>query len=245
MTQEQIRSLFHSCDNNGDGDLNDKEFKRLLEKLSINMSDSDRDLLMMQFDKDGDGRLNLEEFTKFIEQEKDQLKQSAEAAKAAASKPSSLPSPIRRDRPKSAKPAHRLNQTAPASSNSGGSSRTRPQSASAARTSTGDSNRNSSTHKPGDTTLVQSLEANSGLDVSGTQVQPFSTRKLENAQNNNYNTQGEERTYDYNAQAVLNKLVKDNEINGNDGPDAGWLAQALRTQAKIEGKLGNRYYPRE
>ena len=109
-----MRAIFHACDKNNDGKLGSKEFKKMLESLNVSLSDSDRELVMTQFDQDGDGKLDLNEFRDFIRSEQDELKKTAEAAQVKAK---TLPQPKSIPRPKTAPGGGQgvLSKTIPAS----------------------------------------------------------------------------------------------------------------------------------
>jgi len=84
LTQTKIMEKFHLCDINGDGQLNKKEFRKLLKSFEIEMSDTDVDTLMKKFDSDGNSKLNLNELRSYIDQELQPLVAAA-AAKASSS----------------------------------------------------------------------------------------------------------------------------------------------------------------
>lgn len=69
MTESQIRERFHAADKNGDGQLNPKEFKRMLQSFDMQLDDQAVQLLIDRFDVDGDGDIDLNEFRTFIEAE--------------------------------------------------------------------------------------------------------------------------------------------------------------------------------
>ena len=73
MSKAKILENFHACDTNGDGQLNKKEFMKLLKLFGMNVSAAEVDTLINRFDMDGDGELDLNEFMGFVEKELQQL----------------------------------------------------------------------------------------------------------------------------------------------------------------------------
>jgi Ca2+-binding EF-hand superfamily protein len=230
LTDKQILDLFYKFDKNGDNHLNDKEFNKLLSSMNIILNDTDRSLLMNRFDNDGDGRINLSEFRQFIDNETKKLHElNAEAIKASEKIPEV------RDIPR---PATVLNRTAPAkleisckqgNHDNKSTLKSEPHSLSNTRAS--------------DVTLVNKAAFGS-LGVSGTQVLDYMQTKTKTKTkiNDKMNQQEMKRSeYDYNPSEIYANMVKD----GLDaGEDVTWILQALKSQAKIENKLGNRYYPK-
>lgn len=73
FSNEELVSKFHQFDLNGDGQLNFKEFKKLLLNFGIKITDDEQETLMNRFDNDQDGCINMIEFFIFIENEKNNL----------------------------------------------------------------------------------------------------------------------------------------------------------------------------
>lgn len=69
MTHKQIISTFHRVDLNGDGLLSPREFRKLLNSFSIEMSELEFERLMVKFDSNGDGNIDLHEFMDFMHAE--------------------------------------------------------------------------------------------------------------------------------------------------------------------------------
>lgn len=69
LSKRQIETKFRLADTNGNGRLNEREFKKLLLSFGIKLSASDQDLLVRRFDVDGDGELDLREFQEFIDRD--------------------------------------------------------------------------------------------------------------------------------------------------------------------------------
>ena len=65
LTETQIRERFHQADTNGNGRLTPKEFKKLLHKFGIEMTEENLQILISRFDVDGDGEIDLNEFRKY------------------------------------------------------------------------------------------------------------------------------------------------------------------------------------
>ena len=57
-----LESAFEAFDANGDGIISPAEFKRGLNKLSINLSSAQVHDLLRYIDRDGDGHIDLREF---------------------------------------------------------------------------------------------------------------------------------------------------------------------------------------
>lgn len=66
LSEQQIKAKFHSCDTNGNGKLDHKEFLKLLKKFGIEISEFEQNLIMEKFDADGDGYLDIDEFREFL-----------------------------------------------------------------------------------------------------------------------------------------------------------------------------------
>ena len=66
MNSDQIRTLFHRLDKNGDGRLTAKEFKGLLKTFGVEMHQLQVQMMMDRFDTDGDGEINEEEFMRIM-----------------------------------------------------------------------------------------------------------------------------------------------------------------------------------
>ncbi len=249
MSQKELRDTFNSCDTSGDGTLDDKEFKKLLEKFNITLSNTDRELLMQQFDKDGDSRLDWEEFIKFIEEEQKKLRKSAEEARLDQKKE------LEEIKKRPSTAPNRLNATAPAylqkdavlaqqkqmsSTVTGASSSTMEANANAARNKGKDFDntyKSNKSIKPDDETLVHGLEALGTLNLSGTNVTKVAdhARGLKESGEVNENN-GTKYQYD-----TRDTLVSQWEEGVAAGHDPLWMAKVLQIQSAIEDKLGGEY----
>ena len=73
LTEAQIVSKFQAADTSGNGQLNPKEFRKLLKGFGIELPAHEQEILTAKFDLDGDGDLDMLEFHSFIESEKQHL----------------------------------------------------------------------------------------------------------------------------------------------------------------------------
>jgi Ca2+-binding EF-hand superfamily protein len=229
MTHSQIRTIFHTCDLNGDGVLAPREFKKLLTSLNIHVSDPELETLIDQFDKDGDGRLDLYEFLSFMESEREVLTGTAEQIKAVEH--ARVTSPARqlqckgtgkfRDRPDSA-PAQR------GRGGGGGGRHQRPLGAS--EETVIDRYISPKRLGPGGAGLELPSATTRTLNIHGLAASPGRQK----ASSGTY----ESTRFDYNAGEVLAQAT----LNTADGIDVLRLTETLQRQAETERKLGHKYY---
>ena len=66
MKNYMIKEAFKMFDENDSGDIDRKEFKKLILTLGLEMDDKKINDLMREIDKDGSGSIDLEEFTKMM-----------------------------------------------------------------------------------------------------------------------------------------------------------------------------------
>ena len=254
MSKKELKDTFESCDLNGDGKLDDREFKKLLDKFNITLSDTDRELLMNQFDSDGDSRIDWNEFMNFIEAEQKKLRKSAEEARLDQKKE------VEELKARPSTAPNRLNATAPAylqkdavlaqqkqmsSTSTGAVSSPIKAKAAAAKnkgkdfnnTMNSTTNKRNKTTKPDDETLVHGLEALGTLNLSGTNVTKAAdyARGLKESGETNENV-GTKYQYD-----ARNVLVSQWEEEVAAGHDPLWMAKVLQIQSAIEEKLGGEY----
>merc|ERR1711998_346937 len=64
---EDLGRLFREFDRNRDGDISEREFLRAMDKLRLDVTDSEARRLMRRFDRNNDGRISYREFIRYIE----------------------------------------------------------------------------------------------------------------------------------------------------------------------------------
>merc|ERR1711988_1129891 len=63
----EMDRLFREFDRNRDGDISEREFLRAMDKLRLDLTDSEARRLMRRFDRNNDGRISYREFIRFAE----------------------------------------------------------------------------------------------------------------------------------------------------------------------------------
>merc|ERR1711988_1955540 len=63
----EMDRLFREFDRNRDGDISEREFLRAMDKLRLDLTDSEAKRLMRRFDRNNDGRIAYREFIRFAE----------------------------------------------------------------------------------------------------------------------------------------------------------------------------------
>merc|ERR1711975_192113 len=63
----ELDRLFREFDRNRDGDISEREFLRAMDKLRLDLTDSEARRLMRRFDRNNDGRISYREFIRFAE----------------------------------------------------------------------------------------------------------------------------------------------------------------------------------
>jgi Ca2+-binding EF-hand superfamily protein len=101
LTFAQIKERFHRSDINGDGNLDAKEFQRVLKAFGMSLPKEQLEILIDRFDLDGDGEINMQEFLAFIESEQKNFGESPVIGTAGAAVAASalLPATRRTDSP--------------------------------------------------------------------------------------------------------------------------------------------------
>merc|ERR1712054_62383 len=67
MGDEDLGRIFREFDRNRDGDISEREFLRAMDKLRLDVTDSEARRLMRRFDRNNDGRISYREFIRFAE----------------------------------------------------------------------------------------------------------------------------------------------------------------------------------
>ena len=228
LTHEQMRSKFHQFDVNGDGRLDQKEFKKMLKNLGIVIGDDEQKTLVERFDIDGDGDVDLREFFNFMESEMAALGGSEviREGKADGSGFSSEgESKVRSSLTRSGK-------------SSPPRSRSRPRSAAAATHSTGSTagkrNHSADDHRHSFSEFADGQPPPppyydaSALDQSSAHSLP------------NMTTRSTGNTF----AATAHSPTIRRSVSSPDATDldALWASRMLRHQANVENKLGGQYF---
>lgn len=152
LTLQQIKERFHRSDINGDGNLDAKEFQRVLKQFGMTLPEEQLEILIERFDLDGDGEINMHEFLSFIESEQKNFGESPVIGTAGAAALASSLLPAKR----SESPATR---SRPITSSSSRGASPSPTLRGATTTPTGNSKKSSLAHTTGNSTATRPSSA--------------------------------------------------------------------------------------
>lgn len=267
LTFAQIKERFHRSDINGDGNLDVKEFQRVLKAFGMTLPKEQLEILIDRFDLDGDGEINMQEFLSFIESEQNNFGGSPiiGTAGAAAMASSLLPaprsvSPVPRLRAASPSPTAapisetRAPQTArsrsPAAVPSSSASKTRPTSAPPRPPAARPLHATAPSHLQRHHRSVQDADHEEDIDDSSVHARARQSLAATSPATRQ-SLDGEAETKRREAQPPLpsQPTPSHSDIIGSgqghkvkDDVDVMWMARMLQAQAEIESRLGKRYY---
>lgn len=267
MTYKNILQKFHKADINGDGNLDPKEFARILQReFNMKLSPDHLEILIDRFDMDGDGDISLKEFLAFIESEQMSFGGAAEGGVVTAGPNAStlLPAPSQR------RPIGRTDSPSVKNSESKVRSNTNhvPSSSSTSKSSAG---QNAATSRP------SSAPPRSRTGVRLNATAPGDLQRHHRQLNEDDDEENEEDLHPprsalkggRSAAASVVRATSPQEVEElyddhrhapadrarfagqskagaeaplEEGADVMWMARMLQAQAEIEARLGKRYY---
>lgn len=265
MTYKHILQKFHKADINGDGNLDPKEFARILQReFNMKLSPEHLEILIDRFDIDGDGDISLKEFLAFIESEQKSFGGTAESVTAGPNTKSLLPAPSQRrpagriDSPSVPKNNLKVNDNvnhAPSSSSTSRASAgqnaatSRPSSApprsrTGSRlnaTAPGDLQRhhrqlNQDEDDEHEEDLTPPRSAlKGGRSAAASTVRATSLSEVEELYEDHRHAHADSARF-------AGQSRTETEMPLEEGADVMWMARMLQAQAEIEARLGKRYY---